>query len=150
MHIMQTSDTLLLLIGLPIIPIGLVLVRILCWENIVLRLMHRGMEQQDFINYEIVPESNETSSGARIFCGALLLPTVSSVFGKILFDSMECTLQRTLFGGLTYVAVKGILKIYLRHKQYVSRKSRRIVDYTEDNKRTYMANNKSQAEGNRS
>lgn len=34
--------------------------------------------------------------------------------------------------------MKGILKIYLKQQQYTRRKKRRIVDYTEENVRTYV------------
>lgn len=65
--------------------------------------------------------------------------------GRILFDSVDNTLHRTLLGGLTFITVKGILKIYLKQKQYASRKKRRIVDYTEENIRTYMHRNNTAA-----
>ncbi|KAH8260789.1 hypothetical protein KR038_010733 [Drosophila bunnanda] len=146
MAIMQTGDPLFLLIGLPLIPIGLILGRMIHWDNAVLRLIHgrtmkvekEQQEQQGFLNYPEPPLVSESTSGVRIFCGALLLPTISSIVGRVLFDSVDNSFQRTLLGGLTYVTVKGILKIYLRHRQYASRRNRRIVDYTEDNLRNHM------------
>jgi len=70
--------------------------------------------------------------------------------GRILFDSVENTLHRTLLGGLTFITVKGMLKIYLKQKQYARRKKRRIVDYTEENIRNFMhrsSNNNAGATG---
>lgn len=35
-------------------------------------------------------------SATRILCGALLLPTIASICGKIFFDSINSNFQRTL------------------------------------------------------
>lgn len=93
----------------------------------------------------ITPSFSDPVSATRIFCGALLLPTISTIVGRLFFDSIENTLHRTLLGGLTFITVKGILKIYLKQQQYVRRKNRRIVDYTEENIRTYTKQNISQS-----
>lgn len=71
--------------------------------------------------------------------------------GRILFDSVENTLHRTLLGGLTFITVKGMLKIYLKQKQYARRKKRCIVDYTEENIRNFVhrTSNNSGASGAR-
>jgi len=58
---------------------------------------------------------------------------------------VDNTLHRTLLGGLTFITVKGILKIYLKQKQYGRRKKRRIVDYTEENIRNFMHRNNNNA-----
>lgn len=50
-------------------------------------------------------------------------------------------MRRTLLGGLTFITVKGILKIYLKQQQYTRKKKRRIVDYTDDNIRSYVGRN---------
>lgn len=64
-----------------------------------------------------------------------------------MFDSVDNTLHRTLLGGLTFITVKGILKIYLKQKQYARRKKRRIVDYTEENIRNFVHRNNNNAAG---
>ncbi|XP_017081764.1 E3 ubiquitin-protein ligase MARCHF5 [Drosophila eugracilis] len=166
MSIMEAGDPLVLLIGLPAIPVGLVLGRLIRWEEALLRLIrNRGMVVRKFpfvsliypsLNQEedqpsssnpATPALSDPVSATRVFCGALLLPTISSIVGRIFFDSVDNTLHRTLLGGLTFITVKGILKIYLKQKQYGRRKKRRIVDYTEENIRNFMhRNNNNSAE----
>ncbi|EDV90622.1 E3 ubiquitin-protein ligase MARCHF5 [Drosophila grimshawi] len=165
MSIMVAGDPLTLLIGLPAIPVGLVLGRLIRWEDALLRLIRNRatvMRKFPFINFiypnlnqqkEELPTSSNPATPAlsdpvsptRIFCGALLLPTISCIVGRILFDSVENTLHRTLLGGLTFITVKGMLKIYLKQKQYARRKKRRIVDYTEENIRNFMRSNNNNA-----
>lgn len=94
------------------------------------------------------PALSDPVSATRIFCGALLLPTISCIVGRILFDSVENTLHRTLLGGLTFITVKGMLKIYLKQKQYARRKKRCIVDYTEENIRNFVHRNNNNAGAN--
>ncbi|XP_020803913.1 E3 ubiquitin-protein ligase MARCH5-like [Drosophila serrata] len=150
MAIMQSSDPILLLIGLPIIPIGLIVSRLIRWDDAILhviqgrRTMADNNEQQDengYLSYRDPPLVSESTSVARIFCGALLLPTISSIVGRILFDSVKNTFHRTLLGGITFITAKGILKIYLRHRQYASRRNRHVVDYTEENLRNQREQN---------
>ncbi|XP_034662683.1 E3 ubiquitin-protein ligase MARCHF5 [Drosophila subobscura] len=159
MSIMEAGDPLVLLIGLPAIPVGLVLGRLIRWEDALLRLIrNRGtvvrkfpfvnliypsltQEEQPVNSNPATPALSDPVSATRVFCGALLLPTISSIVGRILFDSVDNTLHRTLLGGLTFITVKGILKIYLKQKQYARRKKRRIVDYTEENIRNFMHRN---------
>ncbi|XP_068152120.1 E3 ubiquitin-protein ligase MARCHF5 [Drosophila tropicalis] len=168
MSIMEGGDPLVLLIGLPAIPVGLILGRLIRWEDALLRLIrNRGTvvrkfpfvnliyprlnqdseEQQQSISNPVTPALTDPVSATRVFCGALILPTISSIVGRILFDSVDNTLHRTLLGGLTFITVKGILKIYLKQKQYARRKKRRIVDYTEENIRNFMHRNVNHAAG---
>ncbi|XP_017057204.1 E3 ubiquitin-protein ligase MARCHF5 [Drosophila ficusphila] len=164
MSIMEAGDPLVLLIGLPAIPVGLVLGRLIRWEDALLRLIrNRGTvvrkfpfvsliypnlnqeDEQQSTSNPATPALSDPVSATRVFCGALLLPTISSIVGRILFDSVDNTLHRTLLGGLTFITVKGILKIYLKQKQYGRRKKRRIVDYTEENIRNFMHRNNNNA-----
>ncbi|XP_039491372.1 E3 ubiquitin-protein ligase MARCHF5 isoform X1 [Drosophila santomea] len=166
MSIMEAGDPLVLLIGLPAIPVGLVLGRLIRWEDALLRLIrNRGTvvrkfpfvsliypnlsqeEDQQNITNPATPALSDPVSATRVFCGALLLPTISSIVGRILFDTVDNTLHRTLLGGLTFITVKGILKIYLKQKQYGRRKKRRIVDYTEENIRNFMHRNNNNSAG---
>lgn len=80
-----------------------------------------------------LPVLSDQVSGTRIFCGALLLPTFSAIMGRIFFDSIQNNVHRTLIGGLTFIAIKGVLKIYFKQKQFVRKKQRKILDYTENN-----------------
>ncbi|KAI8046602.1 E3 ubiquitin-protein ligase MARCHF5 [Drosophila gunungcola] len=166
MSIMEAGDPLVLLIGLPAIPVGLVLGRLIRWEDALLRLIrNRGTvvrkfpfvsliypnlnqdDEQQSTSNPATPALTDPVSATRVFCGALLLPTISSILGRILFDSVDNTLHRTLLGGLTFITVKGILKIYLKQEQYGRRKKRRIEDYTEENIRNFMHRNNNNAAG---
>ncbi|XP_023302657.2 E3 ubiquitin-protein ligase MARCHF5 [Lucilia cuprina] len=159
--LMENGDPLILLIGLPAIPVFLVLGRMIRWEDAVIRLIRnrrnvaRKLPLMSFIipypeedeeqtaQNPATPTLSDPVSATRVFCGALLLPTISSIVGRLLFESIENTLHRTLLGGLTFITVKGILKIYLKQQQYTRKKKRHIVDYTEENVRTYVNRNSS-------
>ncbi|XP_073815005.1 E3 ubiquitin-protein ligase MARCHF5 [Musca autumnalis] len=165
--LMENGDPILLLIGLPVIPVGLVLGRMIRWEDAVIRLIRnrrnvaRKLPLMNFIipypeedeeqtaQNPATPTLSDPVSATRIFCGALLLPTISSIVGRLLFESIENTLHRTLLGGLTFITVKGILKIYLKQQQHTRKKKRRIVDYTEENVRVYVnRSNSTRSQGN--
>ncbi|XP_075147974.1 E3 ubiquitin-protein ligase MARCHF5 [Haematobia irritans] len=165
--LMENGDPILLLIGLPVIPVGLVLGRMIRWEDAVIRLIRnrrnvcRKLPLMNFIipypeedeeqtaQNPATPTLSDPVSATRIFCGALLLPTISSIVGRLLFESIENTLHRTLLGGLTFITVKGILKIYLKQQQHTRKKKRRIVDYTDENVRVYVnRSNSNRSQGN--
>lgn len=92
---------------------------------------------------QIAPGQNQTPvlsdplSATRIFCGALLMPTVSAIVGRVFFESIQNNLHRTLVGGLSFIVVKGALKIYFKHKQHARKKQRKILDFNDDNVRRF-------------
>lgn len=43
-----------------------------------------------------VPPMSDPVSATRVLCGALLLPTIASICGKIFFESVNSNFQRTL------------------------------------------------------
>lgn len=148
LFIMENADPFVLLIGLPAVPIGLILGRMIRWEDMVLRfIQNRGNVKLPLLSLILpVPEENaednisdattviaDPVSATRILCGALLLPTISSIFGRIFFDSIQNNLHRTLIGGLSFVGIKGILKIYYKQQQYSRKKQRKILDFTDEN-----------------
>lgn len=65
------------------------------------------------------------------------MPTVSTIVGRVFFESIQNNLHRTLVGGLSFIVVKGALKIYFKHKQHARKKQRKIIDFNEDNVRRY-------------
>lgn len=83
--------------------------------------------------------ANSHLSPTRIFCSALLLPTISTIIGKIFFRSIKNNIHRTLLGGLTYITIKGALKIYHKQMLYIRHSSRKILDYTESNLKLYRS-----------
>lgn len=142
---MEQADPLFLLVGLPTIPILLILGKMVRWEEYVVRLWRRhssriplvkylAPEEQDEREIEVLAERTSLSdpvSATRVLCGALILPTVATFCGKFLFGSVQSNLQRTLLGGAAFIAVKGLLKIYYRHQQCVRQVHRQILDYEE-------------------
>lgn len=151
LRILEDTDHIFLMVALPAIPVCLVLGRMIRWEEAILRyLQHRQRKnfrmlglilpipedsennsQQD--NNQISRNISDTLSTTRVLCGALLLPSISSIVGRVLFSSVRNNLHRTLLGGLAFVAFKGMLKIYFKQKQFIRKKQRKIVDYTDEN-----------------
>ena len=80
---------------------------------------------------------SDNLSATRVLCGALIMPTVSSIVGRLFFDSIQNNFQRVLVGGFAFVAVKGALKIYFKQKQFTRKQKRIIVDYTTENIRRF-------------
>ncbi|KAG4080213.1 hypothetical protein HA402_008284 [Bradysia odoriphaga] len=151
LQMMENSDPLVLLIGLPAIPVALIMGRMIRWDDMILRfIQNRSGSARKFPLLSLVlpfPEENtddtvpnqnvailsDQLSGTRIFCGALLLPTFSAIFGRLFFESIQNNVHRTLIGGLTFIVIKGAFKIYFKQKQFVRRRQRKILDYTDDN-----------------
>lgn len=84
-------------------------------------------------NQAIRTNITDNISTTRVLCGALLLPSISSLIGRVFFKNVNNNLHRTLLGGLAFIAVKGMLKIYFKQKLFIRKKQRKIVDYTDDN-----------------
>lgn len=146
-RIIEEADPLLLVIGLPVIPITLVLAKLIKWEDFILRLWRssafklprplsyiieeppaRPRANCDQVLFD--PGFNEPLGCTRMICGALLLPTISAIFGKIFFSKISGSQwRRSLIGGVTFLLIKGLMKIYLRKSQYVRYSQRRINNY---------------------
>ncbi|KOC62428.1 E3 ubiquitin-protein ligase MARCH5 [Habropoda laboriosa] len=145
---MEQADPLVLLVGLPTIPIMLVLGKMLRWEDQALSLLRRHACKVPILRYFLpnrddgaqsddVPPMSDPVSATRILCGALLLPSIASICGKIFFESIHSNFQRTLLGGIAFITIKGAFKIYHKQQQYVRQCQRRIMDYTENNVALY-------------
>ncbi|KAF9418050.1 hypothetical protein HW555_005034 [Spodoptera exigua] len=151
------SRSLVLLVLLPTIPVTLISAKMYNWEDSVLLFLRKYCAKIPALSY-ILPFGNvEGDRGAlvghnnqhqtnnshlsptRIFCSALLLPTISTIIGKIFFRSIQNNLHRTILGGITYITIKGALKIYHRQMLYIRHSSRKILDYTESNLKLYRS-----------
>lgn len=152
---MEDTDHIFLMVALPAIPVCLVLGRMIRWEEAILRYIQNRQRknfrmlglilpipedgennsQQD--NNQMSRNISDTLSTTRVLCGALLLPSISSIVGRVIFSNVKNNLHRTLLGGLAFVAVKGMLKIYFKQKQFIRKKQRKIVDYTDENIQRY-------------
>lgn len=146
------ADPLLLIIGLPVIPITLILAKLIKWEDFILRLWRRSaLSLPRPLSYIIDkppsrprancdqilldPGFNEPLGCTRMICGALLLPTVSTLIGKIFFSRVSGSQwRRSLIGGLAFLLIKGAMKIYLRKSQYIRYSQRGIKNYVPSSK----------------
>ncbi|XP_022827270.1 E3 ubiquitin-protein ligase MARCH5 isoform X3 [Spodoptera litura] len=128
LEMMESADPLVLLVLLPTIPVTLISAKIVEGDRGTL-VGHNNQHQTN----------NSHLSPTRIFCSALLLPTISTIIGKIFFRSIQNNLHRTILGGITYITLKGALKIYHRQMLYIRHSSRKILDYTESNLKLYRS-----------
>lgn len=123
---MEKADPLFLLIGLPTIPIVLILGRMIRWEEAVLKFWRKHSSKLPLMNYlfpngskifshwmnsfsfalertaylpRVPTERNGNSNPAsltRLICGGLILPTIATIFGKFMFQRVHSNFQRTL------------------------------------------------------
>lgn len=147
--VMEQADPLVLLIGLPAIPIALIVGKMLRWEDSVLFFIRRYLSRVPLVKHVLpfridvsptftreqddIPPVSDPISATRVVCGALFLPTIAHVIGKMAFDSVRSNFHRTVLGGATFVLLKGALKIYHKQQQYIRQCQRKILDYTEAN-----------------
>lgn len=146
-NMIDEMDPFLLVIGLPVIPVALILAKLIKWEDYILRLWRqRTFKIPRPLSYFIEgppaltrangdrilldPGFNEPIGCTRLICGALLLPTVSALVGKIFFSTFtESQWRRSLLGGLAFLLIKGAMKIYLRKCQFKRYSQRTIKNY---------------------
>lgn len=140
LNVMERADPLFLLIGLPTIPVLLVLGKMIRWEDYIVRLWqkysYRGKLLPGTSRY--LPRSPVDGAGdhlsvSRTLCGALIFPSIASVVGRLLFRRMPSNLQRTVLGGIAFVLIKGVMKVYFKRQQYVIQANRQILNYPERN-----------------
>ncbi|XP_002131907.2 E3 ubiquitin-protein ligase MARCHF5 [Ciona intestinalis] len=142
LDMMERADPLFLLIGLPAIPVGLVLGKMIQWDEYLLRVWRRHAHKLGILNYlfpmntygTVRPTQPHEAPAreikfTRVFCGAMLFPTIATIVGKLGFRKVDGNLQRSFLGGIAFVAIKGILKIYLKQQIYSRLGQRRITNY---------------------
>ncbi|KAG2462580.1 MARH5 ligase, partial [Polypterus senegalus] len=144
LDVMERADPLFLLIGLPTIPVMLILGKMIRWEDYVLKLWRKYSNKLQILNSifpgigcpvpripaEASPLADHVSA-TRILCGALVFPTIATIVGKLMFSSVNSNLQRTILGGIAFVAIKGAFKVYFKQQQYLRQAHRKILNYTE-------------------
>ena len=112
LDVMERADPLFLLIGLPTIPVMLILGKMVRWEDYVLRMWRKHSPKLPFWSYLFPEESVKTPimpriptepqpisdpiSATRVLCGALIFPTIATMCGKLMFTSLHSNLQRTI------------------------------------------------------
>lgn len=144
--VMERADPMLLLVSLPLVPVGLIIGQMVRWEETVLHFLrmtvpktpvvrsimpsfayrpnHQGIQSR-------IPPMTDPISLTRIFCGALFFPTIATFLGASLYKSVPSQIKRTLLGGLTFAVVKGLLKIYHKQHQYIRTCQKQILDHQE-------------------
>ena len=111
LEMMEKEDPLFLLAFLPVIPFGLILGRMVKWEDYLLQLWRKHssklwlkvgwtVEEENVEQMARIPV--EPGNGmdflyaTRVLCGALLLPTFASTFGNYFFKGVNSAFKRTL------------------------------------------------------
>lgn len=138
LYVMERADPLFLLMGLPTIPVVLILGKMIRWEDYIVRLWQKYSYKRKCPagsgHYMPRRPVDATSPGdhlsvSRTLCGALIFPSVASLLGKMLFHRVSSNLQRTVLGGIAFVLIKGALKIYFKQQQHIAQASRYILNY---------------------
>ncbi|XP_023248066.1 E3 ubiquitin-protein ligase MARCH5-like [Copidosoma floridanum] len=164
LSLMEQADPLVLLVGLPTIPIMLVLGKMLDWEDQALNFYRRHAckipflkrfvkvqttcPEEEVAQSQDIPPMTDPVSATRVLCGALLLPTIATICGRIFFYSIHSNFQRTLLGGVAFITIKGAFKIYHKQQQYIRQRQRRIMDYTDANVAMYSRQRSSETQTN--
>ncbi|KAG7498747.1 E3 ubiquitin-protein ligase MARCH5-like [Solea senegalensis] len=142
LYVMERADPLFLLMGLPTIPVVLVLGKMIRWEDYIVRLWQKYLFKHYLPSgngrYRPRVPADATGAGdhlsvSRTLCGALIFPSIASLVGKILFQRVNSSLQRTLLGGFVFVLIKGVLKVYYKQQKFVVQANRQILNYPERN-----------------
>ncbi|XP_066277214.1 E3 ubiquitin-protein ligase MARCHF5-like [Branchiostoma lanceolatum] len=144
LDIIESVDPIFLLVTLPTIPIMLILAKMIHWEDYVLRVWRRHSSKIPLLNYlfpsrqenrqvpraptEPAPLSDPVSA-TRLLCSALLFPSIATLWGKLMFSTVDSNLQRTILGGIAFVVIKGVLRIYYKQQQYLRQAQRKIQDF---------------------
>ncbi|XP_001944696.1 E3 ubiquitin-protein ligase MARCH5-like [Acyrthosiphon pisum] len=142
---MENTDSFMLLLVLPSIPLSLILGEMINWEETLLLFVQRFTSQLSLLrtimpSFLCEPVNNSTSivqfnsvvNPTTTLCAALLFPTTATVVGNLLFDNSSYSLlQKTLLGGLVYMAVKGVFRIYQRQPNIIKERTRTVIDYHE-------------------
>ncbi|XP_073730611.1 E3 ubiquitin-protein ligase MARCHF5 [Misgurnus anguillicaudatus] len=148
LDVMERADPLFLLMGLPTIPVMLVLGKMIRWEDYIVRMWQRHSSKLQIFS-GLVPGMGrplprvpaEGSYGgdhlsvSRTLCGALIFPSIANLVGRLLFRRVTSNLQRTILGGIAFVVIKGVLKVYFKQQQYLTQANRHILNYPEREER---------------
>lgn len=128
----------LLLSGLPTIPVLLILGKTVRWNDCVLKLWQKccyepklPSDNQQYLPPIPVdePRGKRQFLTSRMLCGALMFPSIAVLTGQLLFPSVTSHLQRALLGGSAYVLLKGVLKVYFTKQLFIMHAGRRILNY---------------------
>jgi len=145
-ELMEAADPLLLLVSLPLVPIGLCLGKMVKWQEPVVKALRVHLPRFPLTKYILpafasqphregsgaaasIPPSTDPVSVTRTFCGALFFPTIATFLGSTLYQETSSPLKRALLGGLTFVVVKGIVKVYHKQHLYIRNCNRVVLNF---------------------
>ncbi|KAI0987982.1 hypothetical protein GJ496_011969 [Pomphorhynchus laevis] len=145
LSLMEKADPLFLLIGLPTIPVMLIFSRFIKWQEMIVRFwrgnVHKlfgGNNEENAVGSRVIPEAIlhedvniSAVSVTRLVNGGLILPTMATLFGKVLFRRIDLNIQRTLLGGIAFISMKGLAKIYCRQREFDRKLHRKVMPYIE-------------------
>lgn len=144
---MEESDPIFLLVGLPTIPAGLVLAKLTRWEDYVLQWWRDYLRPHFCVGASsfgggggaatVIPlripadpaALGNPVSSTRVVVSAMLMPSFATVFGQIAFRREKNNFRRTMVGGATFLLIKGLLKLYYKQQQYERQVHRTVLDY---------------------
>uniref|UniRef100_A0A3Q0RKF0 E3 ubiquitin-protein ligase MARCHF5 n=1 Tax=Amphilophus citrinellus TaxID=61819 RepID=A0A3Q0RKF0_AMPCI len=135
----QRASPLLLLSGLPSIPVLLVLGKTVRWNDYIMKLWRKHWYEPQLPpgNSRYLPpipvdepRVQPQFLTSRNLCGALMFPSIAVLTGRLLFPSLTSHLQRALLGGGAYVLLKGVLKVYFKQQLFIMHAGRRILNYS--------------------
>uniref|UniRef100_A0A8P0SCT3 E3 ubiquitin-protein ligase MARCHF5 n=1 Tax=Canis lupus familiaris TaxID=9615 RepID=A0A8P0SCT3_CANLF len=129
LDVMERADPLFLLIGLPTIPVMLILGKMIRWEDYVLRLWRKYSNKLQILN----------SLPPRHGCPVPRIPVRLPVAGSVLpllclgpcLSSIRQNVNDLHSGGIAFVAIKGAFKVYFKQQQYLRQAHRKILNYPE-------------------
>jgi len=145
LNLMEQADPIFLLIGLPTVPVMLILGRLVRWEEALLSFLVRNIPRTPVLKYLLpsfdvintplrnqgveTPPLSDPVSATRVLCGALFFPSMAILMGKLFFQPVHSNLQKSLLGGISFLALKGVLKIYYKQQTIIRQYRRRILDF---------------------
>lgn len=135
LRIMEEADPLVLFIGLPTIPLTLILARLVRWQDYVLRAWRHLTPGMTVFKYLFPDESLEpdrvplrepsedtvvdATSATRIICGALSLPSIALFCGNLLFHHSPSRTRRIFLVCLEILVVLCLNHQFVIHHVYL-------------------------------
>lgn len=117
-NVIEQSDPVVLLVGLPSIPVVLILSKLIRWEDQLLKLWFKNNfrfplfgyilgkpaeKPADFTEHNLLSRDamSDPIAICRNFCGALILPTAATFFGGLFFANIKSNFNRAILVSTT-------------------------------------------------
>lgn len=133
-NLIKNSNYYGLALTLPSIPVALIFSRYVKWHEAILKYMTIEKRRNESQIDQNQPARNRSSlTFMRKVAGALLLPTISILFGELVCHGVQTKYQKRIMGGLVYLGIKGLTKIVYEKKKITREKERDIQNYEQFN-----------------